>query len=537
MNRHAWRSATLGLVMMFALLAVLGVRYTDVALPHSGGLLAEDVPRGADGFPLAPRPNVVLIVADDLDEKLMPWMPNTERLIAQQGASFSRYYVEQSTCCTSRSTILTGQYTHNHGVRGNHYPAGGFLRFRDGQESVALPTWLADNDYRSAMLGKYLNEYPFPGGYNGDAAEKDAMKRYVPPGWQAWVSPVDGEPYRQRETILNINGVVDTEPRVQYLDQLLSDRMLAMVRGGDGMDLREGGRFIYYSSYSPHAPYAAPARFRDDFTEVEYPRAPNFDEADVSDKYGLAAVRSRLSALKVQKIDAAFRDRIRSVQVLDETVARLVRTLRRQGTLENTYIIFTSDNGYNMGEHRLDIAKYNQFEETVRVPLLIRGPGIEPGTDISTLTGNVDLAPTIADMSGTPIPDWVDGLSLLPLLTGEQTSLPRDSLLLSRGLIPLEKQALSGIEEFPETQVESARHARLSDFNALVTKRWKLVQYTNSRHEELYDLRADPYEMTNLLVGGWQSLRTMSPTEREVVRDLRRTLLRLVKCQARSCLL
>jgi arylsulfatase A-like enzyme len=315
----------------------------------------------------------------------------------------------------------------------------------------------------------------------------------------------------------------------------MGERMLDLVDGLDGMDLREGGKFVYYASYSPHSPYASPPQLHDQFTDVRYPRTPSFDEADVSDKYGLAGVRGRLTAAKVEQIDEAFRERVRSVQVLDANVGALVRRLEAQGTLDDTYVVFTSDNGYNMGEHRLDIAKYNQFEETVSVPLLVRGPGIEPGTRISELAGNIDLAPTIADMTGTPAPDRVDGLSLLPLLDGSESSLPREHLLLSRGLIPLEKEALSAVEEFPETVVESPRHARLSDFNAVVTDRWKLVDYTNSDREELYDLRKDPHELTNLMVGGWQSMQLMPPWQRDLVRDLRRTLRLLLKCQAESC--
>ena len=460
------------------------------------------------------QPNVVLIVADDLDKKLLRWMPQTRRLVADQGATFDRYYVEQSTCCTSRASILSGEYTHNHGVRGNHYPAGGFFRWHEGRESEALPTWLEANGYDSALLGKYLNEYPYPGGYDGTEAEKDALEEFVPPGWRSWFSPVGGTPYRQSDTVLNVNGEVDAEPRTEFLDQLMGDRLLGLVDGLDGMNLRDGGKFVYYASYSPHSPYPAPERLDTEFRDVRYPRTPSFDEEDVSDKYGLSGVRGRMSAAKIDLIDETFRQRVRAVQVLDANVGALVRRLEAQGTLDNTYVVFTSDNGYNMGEHRLDIAKYNQFEETVSVPLLVRGPGIEAGTHISELAGNIDLAPTIADMTDTPAPDRVDGLSLLPLLDAGETTLPREHLLLSRGLIPLEKEALSAVEEFPETVVESARHARLSDFNAVVTKRWKLVDYINSDHEELYDLRKDPHELTNLMVGGWQSLQSCRPGSR-----------------------
>ena len=528
MAKRRGRAAALGLTLAAVLLTLAGARYVGVAAP----LLALDSP---DTIDVQPAPNVVVIVADDLDKKLLRYMPQTRKLLGEQGATFDRYYVEQSTCCTSRASILSGEYTHNHGVRGNHYPAGGFFRWHEGRESQALPTWLESNGYRSALMGKYLNEYPYPGGYDGTDAEKRALEEFVPPGWQSWFSPVGGTPYRQRDTVMNVNGEVDPEPREGYLDQLMGQRLLDLVDGLDGMDLRDGGKFVYYASYSPHSPYAAPARYDSAFTDVTYPRTPSFDEEDVSDKYGLSAVRQPVTDAKAAEIDEAFRKRVRSVQVLDANVGALVRRLEAQGTLDNTYVVFTSDNGYNMGEHRLDIAKYNQFEETVSVPLLVRGPGIEPGTRISELAGNIDLAPTIADMTGTATPARVDGLSLLPLLTGEQTEVPREHLLLSRGLIPLEKEALLAIEEFPETLVESPRHARLSDFNAVVTQRWKLVDYTNSAHEELYDLRKDPYELDNLMVGGWQSMRLMPRWQQDLVKDLRRTLRELLKCQAAGC--
>lgn len=517
----------LALLVVFGLLTVVGLRFAGVASPHDLVGSAEDDARQ--------RPNVVVVVADDLDKKLMAWMPQTRRLIADQGATFDRYYVEQSTCCTSRASMLSGQYTHNHHVRGNHFPAGGFLRWHEYREATALPTWLEGNGYRSALLGKYLNEYPYPGLYDGTADEKAALMRFVPPGWQSWLSPVDGTPYRQKNTVLNDNGVVDTVPRTDYLDHILGDRLLELVDGLDGMDLREGGKFVYYASYSPHKPYAAPDEYDDQFTDLRYPRMPNFDEADVSDKYGLSAVRGMLKPAKLADIDKVWRQRVRSVQVLDANVGALVRRLEAQGTLDNTYVVFTSDNGYNMGEHRLDIAKYNQYEETVDVPLFVRGPGIAPGTHISQLAGNIDLAPTIADMTDKQAPSWVDGVSLLPLLTGEASTLPREALLLSRGLIPLEKKALSEVEEFPETVVESARHAHISDFNGVVTERWKLVDYINNDHEELYDLKRDPYELDNLLVGGWQSLGRMPPRQQQLVRYLRRTLRQLLDCAADTC--
>ncbi|WP_205472275.1 sulfatase [Nocardioides sp. SYSU D00038] len=518
MTRRDRLIAGVAAVALAGVLAVAGA----VQLSSSGG------EREAAG-----RPNVVVFVADDLDKKLARWMPNTQRLIADAGATFDRYYVEQSTCCTSRASILSGQYTHNHGVRGNHYPAGGFFRWRGAGEDRALPTWLAAEGYDNALLGKYLNEYPFPGGYDGP--DKASLRTYVPPAWESWFSPVGGKPYQQADTVMNTNGEVDDEPRAGYLDSLMGERVAQLVDGLDGMDFREGGKLVYYASYSPHSPYAHPDRYDNDFTDVRYPRVPSFDEADVSDKWGTVRTRKRLSAAKMAQVDAAFRDRIRSVQVLDQTVQEVVKRLREQGTLDNTYLLFTSDNGYNMGEHRLDIAKYNQFEETVSVPLWVRGPGIPRGRHVDELAGNIDLAPTIAAMTGTPIPARVDGLSLLPLARGRVDRLPRRHLLLSRGLIPLEKQTLTGVDEYPETVVESPRRAMLSDFNAVVSRRWKLVDYINNHHEELYDLRSDPYELDNLLARGGASLRAMGPERQRTVRELRRTLRALLACSGKEC--
>ena len=146
-------------------------------------------------------------------------------------------------------------------MRGNHYPAGGFFRWHDGRESTALPTWLEANGYRSALLGKYLNEYPYPGGYDGTDAQKAELRSSSRRAGSPGSAPSTGTPYRQRDTVMNVNGVVDAEPRTGFLDQLMGDRLLDLVNGLDGMDLRAGGRFVYYASYSPHSPYAAPERY------------------------------------------------------------------------------------------------------------------------------------------------------------------------------------------------------------------------------------------------------------------------------------
>jgi len=481
----------------------------------------------------APAPNVIVILTDDLDTSLLPYVPNVDALIRDQGASFTNFYVEQSSCCPSRASILSGLYAHNHGVIGNVWPEGGYDRWKRTKQDDDLPVWLAKAGYRNALLGKYFNEYPYHPGSHLSDAQKEELRSYVPPGWQSWASPVHGNAYAQFHYKLNVDGKVDASFREDYLDSFLGDRVLSLVDGADGFDFAKGGQFVYYASYSPHTPYAYPPELQSAFTDAQYPRTPDFDEADVSDKFGLTRDRARLSPAAIATIDETFRKRIRSLQVLDQTVARLVQELKDNGTLDNTYLIFTSDNGYHMGNHRREIGKYTQFQTDVKVPFFIRGPGITPGSTYDDLAGNIDIAPTIADIAGADTPD-VDGESLLPLLHGGPP-LTRKYYLLGRALTPTNTTTDNGLEEAPETDVESSRSSRLNDFTGVINGRYKLIRYTHLPHEELYDLKNDPFELDNLLARDEASYAAMSPQGREVVDTLRAALDRLLDCAGESC--
>jgi N-acetylglucosamine-6-sulfatase len=479
------------------------------------------------------RPNVVVILTDDLDKSLMRYLPHVSRLIRDQGAELTDFYVEQSSCCPSRASILSGLYAHNHGVIGNVWPEGGYDRWKETEQDDALPVWLAEAGYRNAMLGKYFNEYPYHPGSRLSDDEKTERREYVPPGWDSWASPAQGNAYAQSHYKLNVDGRLDADFHEDYLDQWLGDRAVSLVGGADGFDFAAGGQFLYYASYSPHTPYAYPPEYDDDFTGARYPRTPDFDEADVSDKFGLTRTRAPLTAADEAVIDETFRERVRSVQVLDRTVAELVHELEAQGALDNTYVVFTSDNGYIMGNHRREIGKYNQFQGTVNVPFYVRGPGIAPGSTYDAVTGNIDIAPTIAEIAGATPPEGVDGVSLLPLLHGGEPP-ARRYFLLGRALTPTNTTS-NGLEEAPESSVETERSSRLNDFTGVTNGRYKLIRYTHLPHEELYDLRNDPYELDNLLAHDAASYRAMTPAGREAVDTLRAALDRLVDCAGETC--
>jgi N-acetylglucosamine-6-sulfatase len=487
---------------------------------------------GSEAKPPA-RPNVVVILTDDLDKSLMPYMPHVNQLIRDQGAEFTNFYVEQSSCCPSRASILSGLYAHNHGVIGNTWPQGGYDRWKQTKQDDDLPVWLDRSGYRNAMLGKYFNEYPYHPGSHLSDAKKEALRTFVPPGWASWAAPVQGNAYAQDHYKLNVDGQVDKAFHDDYLDSWLGERALGLVDGDDGFDFAKGGQFIYYASYSPHTPYASPHSLDGTFADAQYPRTPDFDEADISDKFGLTRNRAPLTASDVATIDETFRKRIRSVQTLDATVAKLVQALADQDALDNTYIIFTSDNGYHMGNHRREIGKYTQFQNDVSVPFYVRGPGIAPGSTYDDVAGNIDIAPTIAEIAGATTAD-VDGVSLLSRLHGGPP-LERKYYLLGRALTPTNTTTDNGLEEAPETYVEDSRSSELNDFTGVTNGRYKLIRYTHLPHEELYDLKNDPYELNNLLSHDQASYDAMTPAARNVVDTLRAALDQLVDCAGASC--
>jgi N-acetylglucosamine-6-sulfatase len=530
------RLVALALAMLAALgFAALGLRDVGAASGPSdrGAQLAADRGVGKPAPAAQKRPNVVFILTDDLDKSLMPYMPNVTRLIRDQGADFTNFYVEQSSCCPSRASILSGDYAHNHGVIGNTWPEGGYDRWKQTKQDDDLAVWLSRAGYRNAMLGKYFNEYPYHPGAHLSNARKARLREYVPPGWHSWASPVQGNAYAQDHYKLNVDGRVDQDFHSDYLDSWLGQRVLDLVGGDDGFDFAQGGQFLYYASYSPHTPYAYPPSLEGAFADAKYPRTPDFDEADTSDKFGLTRQRALLTHHDVSTIDETFRKRIRSVQTLDATVATLVQALADQDALDDTYIIFTSDNGYHMGNHRREIGKYTQFQNDVSVPFYIRGPGIEPGTTYADLAGNIDIAPTIADIAGAQTPQ-VDGVSLLPLLHGGP-ALTRKYYLLGRALTPSNATSADGLEEPSDPDGENDRSSELNDFTGVTNGRYKLIQYTHLAHEELYDLHNDPYELDNLLAGDAASYATLSPAGREAVDTLRAALARLIDCAGANC--
>ena len=415
------------------------------------------------------RPNVILVLTDDLDARptSISRMPNLQRYLVDQGTIFENAFVTNALCCPSRATILRGQYSHNHGVLTNKAPLGGEQRFSElGREDSTVATWLHSEGYGTVMFGKYLNHFKPP----------------VPPGWDLWFG----------------RGIA---PPGSYETDYYAYEAAKFIEGA-GDETRPF--FMWLCTTAPHANVDPPPRYDDAFPDSTAPRPPSFNEEDVSDKPKWLQDKPLLTENEIAGIDEQYRNRLRTLLAVDDMIGTLFKALKESGELDSTYVFFTSDNGYVMGEHRRPHGKWSAYEEAMRVPLIVRGPGVPEGKTLPHMVLNNDLAPTFATLGDAPVPSFVDGRSFVPLLSG---SPPSPS---SWRAAFLEEAVASG----------SGRPA----FEAIRTTDHLWVEYANGERE-LYDLRDDPYEL--------DSLHKTAPSD--LKKDLAGRLDRLRDCSGEGC--
>ena len=487
------------------------------------------------------QPNVLFVLTDDMTLGDLKAMPRTAHLVADHGVTFDRFFVNDPACCPSRATILTGRAAHNTGVFSNGGDNGGFeTAHRVGLERDTVATRLHRAGYRTGLFGKYLNG--FPNGVPPDSR---------PPGWSTFVTPVAGDPYAEYGYVVAVDGrlVLHGRRPSDYGTTVYADAAAQFVRAA-ARDRRPF--FAALTVYAPHQPAVPAPRDARAFAHARAPRTPSFNQADVSRAPAYVRGLPRLDRRSKAFIDELYRRRLQSLQAVDRQVARLVRVLRRAGTLDDTYIVFASDNGFHLGQHRLPAGKYTPYETDIHVPLLVRGPGIPAGAHVAALTGNIDLAPTFEAMAGVARPRTNDGRSLLRLARDPSTASdwPRRAYLVEHRRetgrtqparnadLPLEPPdpesdaatESPGLPVMREPTYRSHDYARLRrvggvpDYDAVRTARWLYVEYVTGERE-LYDLRHDPDETVNLASHGKLS----------VERALARRLAALRTCAGPTC--
>ncbi|WP_165975623.1 sulfatase family protein [Actinomadura rubrisoli] len=423
------------------------------------------------------KPNIVFVLTDDLSWNLVAHMPQV-RQMQQGGLTFDNFFVADSLCCTSRATIFTGRYPHNTGVRTNFPPDGGYGVFKArGGEQTAFAPELQKAGYSTALFGKYLNGYQ-PGDTQGGS------KPYVPPGWNEWY--VTGNGYPEYDYNLNENGrlVRYGHAPQDYLTDVLSTKATGFVQRAAAS---RQPFYMQVATFAPHGPFVPAPRHAAAFGTLRAPRTPSFNETDVRDKPSWLRPHPRLRTPGLRAIDRGFRDRVRMVQAVDEMIAKLRQTLAAQNLDRDTYLVFGSDNGFHMGEHRLAGGKMTAFDTDIRVPVVVTGPGIRPGRRTSALTQNTDLAPTFLDLAGAPVPPAADGRSLVPFLRDTEPPDWRDVALVEH-VKPLPSP------EDPDRQ-DSAPGAPPT-YNALRLRDGLYVEY-QSGEREYYDLVHDPDQLVN----------------------------------------
>jgi arylsulfatase A-like enzyme len=444
------------------------------------------------------RPNIIFILTDDLDIEYPDgsWIdhfPRLKSLLADQGTTFKNAFVSLSLCCPSRTSMLRGQYAHNTQIFTNAAPGGGFQKAHDqGLESSTFATWLHDAGYRTILLGKYLNGYP------GDLGAK-----YIPPGWDEWFSGEKNQ-YRQFNYTANDNGTIKTFGNApeDYEQDVFRDKAIDFIRRA-----AQGGQpfFMWMPTYSPHQPATFAPRYADAFPDATAPRPPTFNQADVSQQPSWVQNRPLLTDTQIASIDALYQKRLKSMLAVEDTVEAIIEALSDTHQLDNTYIFFGSDNGFHLGQHRLPAGKNTEFEEDLRVPLIVRGPAVPGGRVLEHLTLNIDFAPTFAELAGVAIPDFVDGRSLAPLLRRRAPSAEdwRKGFLLEHGFLQTGDVGqtpanVSNDVEPPDPFDLAVPQPKMPQpFQGLHTRDLVYVEYASTGEREMYDLRHDPYEQTS----------------------------------------
>lgn len=470
------------------------------------------------------KPNVIVIMTDDQPYSLTVAMPNVQNLLAERGVQFGNAFTTNSLCCPARTSVLRGQYVHNHEVLSNGGPQGGFPKFyQTGYEASTLATWLQGAGYHTALMGKYLNAYPY-GPPEDDPPNYTAPRdSYVPPGWSEWFGfydvPLDpnNTPYRMYGYRVNEDGRARWygNRADEYQTDVLAERASDFVR--------RSGRsntpfFLYLAPTAPHLPTIPAARHEGRFAGLQAPRSPAFNEADTSDKPRWVRAVPRFSDAKVARLDDVYRRQAEMLLAVDELVGALVETLLGTGELGNTYIVFTSDHGFHAGEHRLGEMKLTPYAASTQIPLLIRGPGVPEGVVREELVLNTDLAPTIAGLVGAPVPEFVDGRTLEPLWQQQSPAWRRTSLT--------EFWPRRAIEDYGLEHLNV--NVTVPTYRAVRSLRHLFVEYTyqdGTTEGELYDLVNDPFELENLY----------NRTDPAVIAAFSAHAERLQRCRAAGC--
>jgi arylsulfatase A-like enzyme len=451
------------------------------------------------------RPNIVFVLTDDLAWNLVRYMPHVVQM-QRQGETFDNYFVTDSLCCPSRASILTGRFPHDTRVYDNSPPEGGYSVFHErGEEAETFAVALQRAGYRTALMGKYLN------GYRPEAREGHG-RPYVPPGWNEW--DVAGDGYPEYGYRMNSDGHVRSygyRPG-DYMTDVLARKGLRFI---DRSAAAHRPFLLELATFAPHAPYTPARRDASSFPGLQAPRTPAFNAIGSNEPAWLSRF-APLGPGQIAMIDAKFRKRAQAVQAVDRMIAQIEARLGADGVARNTYIVFSSDNGLHMGEHRLRPGKLTAFDTDIKVPLIVTGPGVPAGRAVASMTENIDLCPSFERLAGAHVQASVDGHSLVALMHGRRAGNWRREVLVEHH---------GRVYHRGDPDLPTFGSGNPPSYEAIRTPHSLYVQY-GTGELEYYDLGRDPFELSNVAA-------RLSPGH---LRRLQRTLSAIANCHgARAC--
>ncbi|HEX6961660.1 MAG TPA: sulfatase-like hydrolase/transferase [Lacipirellula sp.] len=407
---------------------------------------------------LASMPNIIVINTDDQRFDTLQYMPTVQSQLVPNSAKFINSFVPTPICSPSRASLLTGLYAHNHGVLHVLEPWGGFENFND---SSTLATWLDAAGYNTAMIGKYINGYDLTA-----HANQNPNDTYVPPGWDEWRAMLGAS---FNSPTFSVDGVAQ-DFAGQYTADVMADMADEFIRANNDAD--ETPFFLYFAPHNPHAPAVPAPRHNGAFDNLAPYRPPSFNEADISDKpQWVKNQLDPMTATEIAAVDQFRKDQLESLLSVDDAVNQMLSALRQTGQLDNTIIIYTSDNGQHWGEHRFD-EKGPAWDESIRVPLIIYDGRNPTSQTIDEMALNIDLAPTILQMAGVAPQPARDGKSLVQLINGNDAGW-RDEFLIERYIGDGGK------------------------YYGIRTERYTYTEYQFTPGVELYDNLNDPYQLVS----------------------------------------
>ncbi|KAI8629350.1 arylsulfatase precursor [Xylariaceae sp. FL1651] len=432
------------------------------------------------------NPNFIFIITDDQDLHLnsLDYQPAVQRYFAEQGTFFSKHYCTVALCCPSRVSLLTGRAAHNTNVTNVSPPYGGYTKFiSGGWNEKYLPVWLQEYGYNTYYTGKLMNGH-------STATYDDPFAK----GWTANDFFLDPNTYMYNNVTMQRNQDLPLNYPGQYSTDLVTNKTLGFL---DDAIAAAKPFFVGVAPIGPHAqtgsrgwdPPVPAQRHEDLFPGLKAPRTSNFNP-DVPSGGDWIRRLPQQNQSAIDYNDDWYRRRIQCLQAVDDLIESIMGRLEKSpAVLENTYIIYTSDNGYHIGQHRLPPGKTCNIEEDYNIPFFIRGPGIEKGGVVSLPTSHTDIVPTLFTLAGIPLQDDFDG-EPMPLTSQQQTAYKSEHLNLEFWGRADPEGAYGGLGYSPNNTYKSLR-IMSNDYDIAYT-----IWCTNEH--ELYDMRTDPGQMSNL---------------------------------------